>query len=352
MKKWLVFFLVTALLLWTAAAAEMLCINGVTADRVHLRATPSETGASLGLYFTGTPAELLEGWVAGWARVRIGAETGYIRTEYLQASAANAMLMYQVDNRTSDWVNLRSGASFEAEAIGRLNNGDVVQLMGETASGWSYVNSGGLRGYVVTEFLSPCRELVSRIVGTTADGGYIHACEAEQGQTIYFVAMEEDPFITREDVNFDGRTDLVVATIRGTTNCYYEFFVWTGSGYVRAEHRGVEGIANYVLHPEKGYVQSSANGGNAGALYEDCLLRWEGNELRLVRRAESQNQHEYRSEGTSFVTVLHDRQAELTVFDYTADGDSTLIYEEIIDLNDMNTDKLNEMKQHLWTGLR
>lgn len=359
MKKCGILLVVMLLLLAGTAYAQTLVIDGDTADRVHLRAMPSESAPSLGLYFTGAPVEQLGSPEGGWTRVRIGSETGYIRAEYLRRDAAAAFPVCVVDNRTSDWVNLRGGASFEAQPVGRLNNGERLALMGETASGWSYVQYGGLRGYVVTEFLTvqateepAAPGMVGSIVGTTADGGYIHAFHADNGQTIYFVAMEAEPFITREDVNFDGYDDLVVTVSRGATNCYYEFFVFTGSGYVRAEHPGVEGIANYVLHPEWGFVSSSANAGNAGALYEDCLLRWEGSDLRLVRRAASQEYREYRPEGNTFVIVMHNRQAELTVYGYTAEGESVLLHEEIIELKYMDADKLNEMKQHLWTGLR
>lgn len=360
MKNRLMLLLMALLLLMVVPAlADTQYIDGGTADRVHLRQSPSGGAASLGLYFTGTPVERLATADGGFSRVRIGTETGYVRTEYLSSTAEPACMTCVVDNPTSDWVNLRSGASFQAEPVGRLENGEVVTLMGETASGWSYVQVGGVRGYVVTEFLSaaaytaaPGMAARTQIVGTTAEGGYIHALDAGDGYTVYFVAAEEDPIVTREDVNFDGRADLVVTTVRGATNFYYEFFVWTGSGYVRAAYPGVEGIANYSLYPELGYVYSSANGGNAGSAYVDCIFRWDGTQLHLVRCARSEGLREYRSEGTAFVSVLHDRKLELNIYDYTAGDGGVLIYSEIIDMNAMDAGKLEEMKQRLWTGLR
>ncbi|MBQ2953868.1 MAG: hypothetical protein IJE07_09990 [Clostridia bacterium] len=359
------------------ACAETMFIDGGAADEVHLRSSPVDSASSLGVYYTGTPVERLTATSGGWSRVRIGSQTGYVRTEHLAGEAQLAFRDCVVNNTTSDWVNLRQEDSFEATVLARLDNGTALQLMGETAVGWGYVLWNGQRGYVVTDFLtaaapaprqtpeastapaatvpaaSPAPVAAgSSIVGTTADGGYIHAYDAGNGQTIYFVAMEADPFITLEDVNFDGRADIVVTTIRGATNCYYEFFVWTEAGYIRADHPGVEGIANYILHPQYGYVASSAKAGNAGALYEDCLMRWEGSSLRLVRRSTSEERREYRSEGTSFVIVMHSRQASLTVYAYTAEGDSTLLHEEIVDLNGMDAEMLEEMKQHLWEGLR
>lgn len=360
MKK-LIAAILLLLCIQTALAAETAYIDGGTADRVHLRQSPSETAASLGLYFTGAPVERLADLAGGWSRVRVGSQTGFIRTQYLTGAEHRLFPSCVVDNRTSDWVNLRSGASFDKEPVGRLNNGDAVLLMGETASGWSYVEAGRLHGYVVSEFLSPGTQkpaeaptasLRMQTLGTAPDGRFILSCTTIAGQTIYFVSQEEQPLCDQLDVNFDGYPDLVVTTIRGATNCYCEFFIWQGGSYVRAAHPGVEeGIANYQLYPENGWVLSSANNGNAGALYEECLYGWDGTDLRLLRRATAENLREYRSEGATFVTVFHDRRISLTVHDCSGE-DSLLIHSETVDMKDMNADKLEQMKQRLWQGLR
>ena len=357
MKKWLLPVLLALLMLMTIAEAEMLVISGGSADRVHLRASPSQEAVSLGLYFTGAPVERLANLSGGWSRVRIGSETGYVLTEYLAKQAEEAFHTCMVDNTTSDWVNLRSGASFEAQPIGRLENGDLVALLGETASGWSYVQSGDVRGYVVTDFLVQGKQAPQDVfrwlaVGETPDGKIIYSCELHNGQTIYFVSDLEWPSFSQEDVNFDGQLDIVVVTARGATNQLCEFFVRSGDRYVMAQHPAIDhGLANHILYPSSGYVLSSMNNGYAGALYEECLFRWEGTELRLVRRATAECLREYRTEGMALVTVLHDRKVELTVYDFTG-ADSVLIHQEIVDMNSMNADKMHEMKQRLWQGLR
>lgn len=358
MKKWLIWLVSLMLLGLGQAAADGMYIDGRTADRVHLRVSPMAEAESLGLFFTGTPVERIAMTDDGWARVQIGSHAGYVRAEYLADAAAQRFPAYVVDNRTSDWVNLRSGASFEADPVGRLENGDAVRLMGETASGWSYVTAEGKRGYVVTEFLAAAsvdgQTAVTasvQVVGVTETGDYILAVQPGSGQAIYLVSQEEQPPIIREDVNFDGYEDLVITTARGTTNSFYAFFIWTASGYVRAGHPGVEGIANYALYPERGMVTSSANAGGAGALYEDCIFTWDGTDLHLIRRAQASSYHEYRTEGTAFVTVLYDRKIDLTVYVHDAEGGMTLIHSEIVDMNRMDAQKLEEMKQRLWEGL-
>ena len=170
--RWMILLTLMAVCLTLAAGAETMYIDGITVDRVHLRQGPAETTESLGLYFTGTPVERIVSSENGWSRVRIGSASGYVCTQYLSAAEVEpAFPLRIVDNPTSDWVNVRSGASFEAEVLTRLDNENGVELMGETASGWSYVMIGDHRGYIVTDFLSaletPEPRPATQIIGTT-----------------------------------------------------------------------------------------------------------------------------------------------------------------------------------------
>ena len=79
----------------------------------------------------------------------------------------------------------------------------------------------------------------AEIVGKTSNGEHIHAYTADNGQTIYFTALEPDPFITRQDVNFDGQEDLLVCVSAGASNGYFEFFVREDERYVQSSHDGL-----------------------------------------------------------------------------------------------------------------
>ena len=77
MKKILICLLVLLMLSGCADAKtyDTVLINSVTSDRVHLRQESSSTSNSLGLYFTGTPAIVLEE-DESWTRVMVGTEKG------------------------------------------------------------------------------------------------------------------------------------------------------------------------------------------------------------------------------------------------------------------------------------
>ncbi len=51
------------------------------------------------------------------------------------------------------YVNLRSGPDQNDSRIEKLYPGDVVTLLKDYGSGWSFVQHGKRQGYVMTEFL-------------------------------------------------------------------------------------------------------------------------------------------------------------------------------------------------------
>lgn len=269
MKK-LLTLLMTIMLCIPAAVAEsgVRYIDGGNADRVHLRAAPSQTADSLGLYYTGTDAILID-QVGDWAWVMVGDVEGWIMTEYLIGDDPAQLGPWAVvDNPHSTWVNLRMSPSMDGMVVMCPDNGMAVHILGETADGWFYVECEGVKGYMVTEYLSPAAEGANAstvILGMTADWDYIHQYIAPNGQALYFTAVEEAPPITFRDVNFDGVTDIVIFVSMGASNFFTEFFVYdTAAGeYIRAEHRGIDyGLCNYQLYPEYGIVVSQANNGS------------------------------------------------------------------------------------------
>ena len=356
MKKLLIVLLLTALLLPAARADTALrWIDGGNADRVHLRAAPDASADSLGLYFTGTGAILLEER-GGWAHVMLGAVEGWMMADYL--SGAYIPLMgpgRRVENPGSTWVNLRTAPSLEAAVAMRLPNGRVLRLLGETADGWSYVEGGGAKGYIMTSLLSEADDQTSMdttVLGMTAELDYIHQYNAPNGQNIYFTAVEEDVYLTYLDVNFDGVDDIVVDTVRGASNVYSEFFVFdsTSGQYVRAAAGGSEDrLCNYGLHPEYGLVSSYNNAGNAGLLHTANLYRWEGNDLRLIRSAVSDEWAEESFVGSTYTSIVHGDILHMSV----RDRDGSILWEIVMPKDNIDYESLFEQEtEALWQGIR
>ncbi len=128
-------------------------VMGLTSDRVHLRAEMSTSGPSMGLYFTGAPvtAQTVDGT---WSRVTIGNETGYMMSKYLYYGSS-----YDLPSLPTGYINARSVniryESTKASGVAAVaNRNDIVSVMGETHNGWYYVDYGGVKGYVMAEFVS------------------------------------------------------------------------------------------------------------------------------------------------------------------------------------------------------
>ncbi|MBQ8555625.1 MAG: hypothetical protein IJ438_07105 [Clostridia bacterium] len=358
MKKLLACLLTLMLCFPFAQAETVLYVDGDDSDRVHLRVGPSSEEESLGLYLTGTPVILLENAAEDWCWVRIGAETGCMMRRYLTQSMPESVNAWRlVDNPNGTWVNLRLSPSMDGLVALCPDNGELVQVLGETSTGWSYVAFGSVTGYMVTDYLAEIPQQRTTILGTTADRDYIHRYTAPGGEEIYLTALEEEPPIVFRDVNFDGMADIVVFVSLGASNFFAEFFVYDKASdtYVRAEHPGIDyGICNYGLDPELGIVHSGANNGYAGALHEDCLFRWEGNELVLIRRAVSEEWTERSFEAGIHTQVTHSDVLHITVRDYQADEyGGTLIFEAMVSTEDADfRDTLTKENEALWQGLR
>ena len=359
MKRVLITLLCLLVMMTAAhASAETWYIDGKTSDRVHLRAAPD--GESLGLYFQGTPVQYEPAYFnTGWAYVTIGAEEGYVDLDYLtreQPESRNPVCL--VNNPDSSWVNLRAKPTTQSESLGKYDNGTAVIALGETSTGWFCVSIGDQTGYMLAGMLSPVQEEVqmsrlTEVVGRTSDGWCIHAYEADNGQMLYFTALEAEVNILYDDVNFDGIQDLVIYTSMGASNAYCEFFVWHDGRYVMAEHPAIDyALPNYQLYPEKGIVATHANNGYAGAAYEECLFRWEGTKMKLIRRGVSENTkiHSFVN-GVSTETTDHDK-VTITVYDYTGDrAEGILLDERTVPLGDGVYEETQQANKILWQGI-
>ncbi len=365
MKKFrilVVFALLLCLLTGAAQARQSMAIDftlyvdGLNARKVHLREAPTTASQSLGLFYTGTPVIALGSNVTGWMQVQIGTEKGYMSTTYLtntqpQSKAPTAV----VSNPNSTWAYLRQGASRQSQSIGRLYNDDVVYVLGELNSGWTYIQKEDMTGFIVSSFLRTSSGTTSsgsgstsvrvavpspnlQVVGHTAQGDKIICLRApDNGYAVYFVSQDANPSVYWHDVNFDGRNDLVVTTARGSSNEFCMFFVRSGSGYLPVQVSGIDyDLGNYTLHTGQQIVESYVNNGAAGADHEYVLFKWNGNTLQPIRRA---------------VSVPSGQQYRVTVTDYTSGlSGGYIMFEQTVSSSRMSTVITQELNT-LWEGI-
>ena len=143
-------------------------VDGKTSDRVHLRAKASTQSASLGLFFTGTPVVCRSPLADTWAQVKIGAQTGYMMTEYLKTEDYGVFEMVGtvINIKATTALNVRKTPAADATAVCTVKLGDTVQVLGETKDKWCYIRAGEHCGYVKTQYLT--QEAVWRVPENTA----------------------------------------------------------------------------------------------------------------------------------------------------------------------------------------
>lgn len=195
------------------------------------------------------------------------------------------------------------------------------------------------------------------VLGRMPDHEYIHQYNAPNGQLLWFTAIEKNPHIKLEDVNFDGCEDVVIVVAMGASNAFAEFFLYDAQAdmYVLATHPGQdEGMCNYGLYPELRLVESFVNIGRAGAEHEYRLYRWEGTELECIRTAQSEIKRESTFENGIHTDVYYYDILHMTVRDHTlGDWDDALVWEKTLTIEeDAYRAAHEEEMAALWQGLK
>ncbi len=131
-------------------------------DRLHLRQSPNREANSLGKYYNGVQALVLEKRKDGWARVKIGSLEGYMDSQYLafnipQANIPSAMptVTVTVEGYTGKTLNLRAGQSQKTMAIAQYPSGTQVEVWGLTPIWYHVRTQDGQIGFMMAEFLTP-----------------------------------------------------------------------------------------------------------------------------------------------------------------------------------------------------
>ena len=194
----------------------------------------------------------------------------------------------------------------------------------------------------------------AEIVGRAGDQ-YIHSWTAPNGQTLYFVSQEQEPYVHMEDVNFDGTEDVVVLTTEGASNFGYEFFVWSNGVYVPVAHGSADELVNYTLYPELGLVETFLDEGPAGILHVRKLWRWDGTDLLLMRTASSEEAETWTFDNGVTTVVTNSRLAHMRVW-RTIDGvtDTTPLMDVTVAMDDEEAIQAAQQEEAkaFWLGLR
>lgn len=171
MKKLLCLLLSVLLILPTMTAlagdfGEMYVITDSPGERLNLRKSPSGKSESLGKYYAGVKVTMLGEADNGFEKVMIGGVTGWMDRDFLATTQETyEAVCCNVSNRDGSGANLRTKPSkLTGRVIQLCPNGQSVQILGVTDSGWVHVQlADGATGYMQADLLSVLVSFVDKM---------------------------------------------------------------------------------------------------------------------------------------------------------------------------------------------
>ena len=151
----------------TMAADIAIGAGCTTGSSLRMRAETSTSSEIITTLDKSVAVAILDDTTEGWYQVAYNGKTGYVSADYLLMDQDNVFETYGRVN--GDGVNVRSGASTEAEVLASVNTGTIVTVNG-LVDGWYDVTCQyGTKGYIRSDFLDLTKDATS----STASGSAI-----------------------------------------------------------------------------------------------------------------------------------------------------------------------------------
>ena len=151
----------------TMAADIAIGAGCTTGSSLRMRAETSTSSEIITTLNKSVAVAILDDTTEGWYQVAYNGKTGYVSADYLLVDQDNVFETYGRVN--GDGVNVRSGASTEAEVLASVNTGTIVTVNG-LVDGWYDVTCQyGTKGYIRSDFLDLTKDATS----STASGSAI-----------------------------------------------------------------------------------------------------------------------------------------------------------------------------------
>ena len=117
----------------TMAADIAIGAGCTTGSSLRMRAETSTSSEIITTLDKSVAVAILDDTTEGWYQVAYNGKTGYVSADYLLMDQDNVFETYGRVN--GDGVNVRSGASTEAEVLASVNTGTIVTVNG-LVDGW------------------------------------------------------------------------------------------------------------------------------------------------------------------------------------------------------------------------
>lgn len=136
----------------------------VTDGPLNVRSGAGTSYSRVGTLQKGDLVTVTDESVDGWYGITCGDVSGYVSSQYISFDL-DSVEEDTPDNSvedtepvdgvvTADVLNVRSGAGTSYDRVGVLRRGDLVTVTDQSVDGWYGITSGGLSGYVSSEYIS------------------------------------------------------------------------------------------------------------------------------------------------------------------------------------------------------
>lgn len=226
--------------------AVLMYVRTGNSGKLHLRAYPSQSAQSLGLFPNGTPV-YARNLGNGWAEASVYGLRGYMMMQYLvsyapaptaaptAAPAPTGQPLNQlrvVHTGNTGKLYLREGMNTDSAVLGKFENGTLVTVLYDLGS-WSYVKVGGLFGYMMNCYLAlPTQTVITTPSPTPVpSGGFIVGTNA-------VVRNENSAFVYLRSSKSSDSTQNVLAQVPNGANVTV---LEKGAFWSRIVYNGIEG---------------------------------------------------------------------------------------------------------------
>lgn len=206
--------------------------------------------------------------VNGWYKVEYNGVKGYSSSEYIKISqssvssasntvseSSSASKKGRVVNVGSTRLNIRSGASTSSSVIGKLKDGDVVDIVSKTNNNWYKIKVSNKTGYVYGEYL----EEIKGNASTTQNKN--EAVQSIQSSNIGKIAT-----VTADSLNlrsgYGVNYSVISKATKGTDVKVLEVY---SNGWSKIQLKsGITGYVNhkYLSNYRQGSLSSSSQNNN------------------------------------------------------------------------------------------
>ncbi|WP_342045166.1 SH3 domain-containing protein [Bacillus sp. OTU530] len=159
----------------------------VNTDVLNVRQAPNTDSPILGKVTTGQTLQVKND-ANDWLEIEYNGQSAYVSKPYTKDDG-----VYYV---TADVLNIRDGAGTDHNVIGKLENGQGVQVIGDAGNGWAVIAFKDGSAYVSKEFL-----------GTQTPKLQVKAAQELQVEATSYTPYEEDGYNGMTATGIDLRKD-------------------------------------------------------------------------------------------------------------------------------------------------